>query len=642
MKVRKTYIVLIAIACSLVVIAGAITAAVFIVRGNRQRESEQRVEAYMAELSAYSPDTAEVRFGLDFGLYGYAEYRGFGSEPLDVYERLDGADAAMGIDFFFALEDESPVMKMSLRDEIMDLGSVYLHNGKVYVCPYMTGWDFAFNEGEKIVQIIDAQEMFGDIDWSQLESGNWQGLSPALADIEELLGMLGLEDSEELDKIFSVAENPETLFTDARKEETDGQARYIFDLDTGYFAEYFDGLEAELDAEYNASYGDRSVSIYILPQGNTLRLTLALKEDVTVGKSKQTLVTALDFSLNFDADTPYFVSDIFVTEDYAEGVLVSNRDCMNEKLPSVEGAPSGSGALLGYFRTDSNEDFSIDYGYVGEDMLAFFNGNKLYVYSTDGCRVRTLEYRYEVVDFFSNGEYLTVVLGNPFLESYYDYQYLFNNGFISNGNNYKCLTYDITDFSLVSEVYLPTDAENNDAEKDIIISCMCGNTSVLGGDGWFYFIDVTDGSYVYYDDFYTLTGYCYCDSAENKVWLSDCYLGGAVVDLDDYTYTFTSVLPHKEKYEEKQVEAEGYAYVNCFAGWQGYEVAIARSADYSATYLALYDAAEERIVGTVELDYFYNNSQIVTADGKFVWWDYSHTVMDIIDLAAMTGGSGSV
>lgn len=148
---------------------------------------------------------------------------------------------------------------------------------------------------------------------------------------------------------------------------------------------------------------------------------------------------------------------------------------------------------------------------------------------------------------------------------------------------------------------------------------------------------MTDGSFVCSDDFYTLRDYMYFDREENKLWLYDLYLGGVVVDLNDCTYTIASALPEQENYKFKQVETEGYVYVNCFASWRGYDVALAMSEDRETEYLALYDQETESIVGRTEVKYFSRNSNLMTEDGKLVWWSSNYGVAGIADLTTLLG-----
>ena len=68
---KKVMIALIAVFCSLAVLAGAITAAVFIVCGIKQREREARIDEYTAELSSCFPETDDLNLGIELEIYAY-------------------------------------------------------------------------------------------------------------------------------------------------------------------------------------------------------------------------------------------------------------------------------------------------------------------------------------------------------------------------------------------------------------------------------------------------------------------------------------------------------------------------------------------------------------------------------------------
>lgn len=619
---KKVLIALIAVFCSLAVLAGAITAAVFIVRGIKQREREARIDEYTAELSSCFPETDDLNLGIELEIYAYSNYNGWGATREDIYTQIEGEDAAIGMELLLATEEDMPVMRMAVWNDVQDLASVYLYNGKLYGCKFEDD-PFSFYDGEMIAQILDVDEMFSD------PEGDWQDL-PSDADLEQLFGLLGMSDSEELSMLIDLMEDPEKLFIDAQKEEVDGTVRYCFDLDADYFESYFDEAEKSLVEQYAVSFKNRSACVYIAPKKDSLRLTFALRQSVNIDKRPYIVTTAFDIGIDLAAKAPYVINDVLAADRFGGGPTVRDVDCGYAEWQKASDLSLDGLAVLGYYKLDHFSESAPSALLVGEELVAFYDEKTLLVNSLDGHRVRELEYRYEIVSVSSDGNYLTVVLGEPLCDP--KLGYLFEEGLIEGGNDLKFLTYDVTDFSLMSEVNLPLELQS-----ECEISCLCGDTYVFCGDGYSYFIDVTDGSFVFSDNFYTLRDYMYFDREENKLWLYDLYLGGVVVDLNDCTYTIASALPEQENYKFKQVETEGYVYVNCFASWRGYDVALAMSEDRETEYLALYDQETESIVGRTEVKYFSRNSNLMTEDGKLVWWSSNYGVAGIADLTTLLG-----
>ena len=614
MKTKKFWIILTVIVCSLAIIAGAITAAVFAVRACRQAEGRSRAEQYMSELSAYSPDTDISDIRLDLNAYTYTGESVFDTEFDNVYDKIERADSSMGITFSLSLNDNNPTMRLSVDDQIQRVGSVYLYNGKLYVCPYD---DDYFVENERIAAIYDAQDLFGGFDWSQMKFDDWQNIQTEV-DLDRLFELLGIEDAGQMDMLSSLAEDPEKLFIDARKEENT-QLRYVFNLDVSYFESYFEQIEGEIGEQYQARFSDKSVCMFVSLQETQLRMTMALSEKIAFGANSQSIVTAFDILLDIDADKTYIPNDVYAYERFSHGLVESDVDRSDESLTTIE-----SGTVQQSYQLDLWTDLRCSYGVIGDGMLVIYNEGRADIFSLDGYRVRTLEYLYNIVGIYDDGNYATVVLGEPIVD--YRYAYLFRDNILPGGYNYRCITYDLSDFSVVSEVILETDYK-----QEIKVARQCDDTFVFGGDGWCYFIDVLGGDYVCNTDFYTLRKAWHYDRASDRIWLYDYYVGAVVIDLKNYSYSYAEAMPETEKYIARQTTAEGYDYVNCFAPWQGYELAFARAdGNY---YLVIYDGQVDGVVASLQVDYTVNHNFFVTDEDKLVWW--GNNVLYVADLNAL-------
>lgn len=618
MKTKKFWIILTVIVCSLAIIAGAITATVFAVRAYRQAEGRSRAEQYMSELSEYSPQTEIINVGMHIDVYAFSGECVFDTDIDEVYEKIKYADASASISSGISFNADNPTMNVRLYTQGLLDGSLYLHNGKIYVCPYDDDFD---NRAEIITQVIDAQELFGDVDLSQLSFDNWQDI-PMELDSEQLFELLGLEDDGQTDMLLSLSEDPEKLFTDARKEEGT-LPRYVFDIDVSYFESYFGQLEAEVGEQYLAKFSDRSACMFVTLQQSQLRLTMALSEKVAFGANNQPIVTAFDISLDWDADAPYIPDDVYDFEELSEGLTIGVSDRSDEGLAEVE----SDDVIVGYQFDLWADEYDFSYRIISDELIAIICENRADIVSTKGRMVCTLEYRYNIVNIRCDGQYMTVVLGEP--GSQYDNYYMFKDGLVQCAYNYKCITYSLSDLSVASEVILEADCE-----EEIKVAALCGDHFVLGGNGWCCFIDILDGSYACNTDFYTLRSQWYYDGVSDRIWLYDYYIGAVIVDLKDYSYTLTQTMPEKDKYTPYMAEAEGYEYVNCFARWQGYELGFAYAEGKS--YLVIYDGTAGEVVSAVRIRS--NNSNMgyrsfFTDDDKLAWREGD--ILYVADLNAL-------
>lgn len=424
---KKVLIALIAVFCSLAVLACAITAAVFIVRGIKQREREARIDEYTAELSSCFPETDDLNLGIELEIYAYSNYNGWGAIHEDIYTQIEGEDAAIGMELLLAAEEKMPLMRMAVWNDVQDLASVYLYNGKLYGCKFEDD-PFSFYDGEMIAQILDVDEMFSD------PEGDWQDL-PSDADLEQLFGLLGMSDSEELSMLLDLMEDPEKLFIDAQKEEVDGAVRYCFDLDADYFESYFDEAEKSLAEQYAVSFKNRSACVYIAPKKDSLRLTLALRQSVNIDKRPYIVTTAFDIGIDLAAKMPYVIDDVLAADRFGDGPTVRDVDCGYAEWQKASDLSSDGLAVRGYYKLDHFSETAPSALLVGEELVAFYDEKTLLVNSLDGHRVRELEYRYEIVSVSSDGNYLTVVLGEPLCDP--KLGYLFEEGLIEGGNDLK-------------------------------------------------------------------------------------------------------------------------------------------------------------------------------------------------------------
>lgn len=615
MKIKKRWIVLIVIACTLAVIAVAITCTIFALRAKQRAEGRDRVEKYMSELSEYLPQTDMTNISIDIGMYAYSGESALDTDFYAVYERIAYADSPMSIGFDLSVEDDNPSMSISLNGQEQRVGSVYLYNGRLYVCPYD---DDYLVESERIAAIYDAQELLGDADWPHIGAEDWQNMQTEL-NLDGLLELLGLQSEEDMNVLSSLADDPEKLFTDARKAEKYYYPHYVFDMDVGCFESYFEQLELQISEQYDAKFKGRSACMYVSLQETDLRFTMEFSDIISVGINSSSIVTAFDILLDPDADKAYVSDDVYECDRFLRGSVASDTDRSDESLTTIE-----SGTVKNSYLLDLWTDHSCKYRIIGDGIMAIFYEGRADIVCLDGRRARTLEYEYNIVGIYGDGEYATVVLGEPISD--YRYDYLFSENIIPGGNKYKCITYNLSDFSVVSEVIVETDCG-----QQVKVACLCGDTFVLGGDGWCYFIDILGGDYVLNTDFYALRGVWHYDGASDRIWLYDYYLCAVIVDLKDYSYTFTDAMPEEEDYLPYRAEAEGYEYVDCIAPWQGYELAFARADGND--YLVIYDGQVGGVVASVRVDYTVQYSFFVTDDDKLVWW--GNGVLYVVDLNAL-------
>ncbi len=621
MKTKRKYVVALAVICPLVLLAGIITGLVFLVRYINDSTLQRRIEAgqsraekYFAELSDYAPQTTGPNLNFTFNIFSYAGDGVFDTSPSDVFDELSYADSSMYIDLELSLAEQSPRMYLGMGSTGSGEYSIYLFNDKLYFCSYVKG---IFDDELQIGQVTDGSALSAALKELQSSPEGWQDIRTDI-DIDELLAMLGAEDDETLGTILSLAEDPTKLFADARREKIGGRCDYIFDLDVGYFKDYFDATEQELSQRYQATYSQRSACAYISPRDTSVRVTLALSKRVRFGVADTSIVTAFDFVIGFDGSEPHLYSDVALVDEYARGALLGEIDRSGEALSAAAGEPPAGAA---YYSMEEDYVFSADYTAIGGGMFALVDGNRLDIFSVDGFRVRSLEYRYEIERVSCDGKYMTVLLGEPvdFVKSY-----LKEGDFVRGGDSYMCVTHDLADFSVVGEAVLPVEVG-----REIKVACRCGDGYALGVDGLLCLMDAS-GRCESITDFYTLHRAWYYDGAENKLWLSDYYLGTVVVDPSEATYTRTSAdIP--SKYASQTVEVEGYDHVRCFASWQGYELCEARA--NGRTYLALYDAQKGEVIVTVGLRYFDANDGFVTDDGRIVWWEGDF--VGVYDLSAL-------
>ena len=193
------------------------------------------------------------------------------------------------------------------------------NNGKLYGCKFESD-PFSFYGGEMVAQILDVDEIFSGL------GGGWQDL-PSDVDLEQLFGLLGMSDSEELSMLLDLMEDPEKLFIDAQKEEVDGTVRYCFDLDADYFESYFDEAEKSLVEQYAVSFKNRSACVYIAPKKDSLRLTLALRQSVNIDKRPYIVTTAFDIGIDLAAKAPYVINDVLAVDRFGGGPTVRDVDC---------------------------------------------------------------------------------------------------------------------------------------------------------------------------------------------------------------------------------------------------------------------------------------------------------------------------
>lgn len=617
---KKTRILLITLLCSFALLALIVTVTVPIVLNNVQKARDQRVETCLKELSEeFAPDVGGSALGASMKMYSYRDF-GKDENAFEIYEEISDADVLAELDVYFSSEQGEPFLYALLKRNSEDPSSLYLYNGNVYTCAYE--YDFGSYD-IKIDGITDAEEVFGDFDWSKFENIDWNG--PNLLnseDIDKLSGMLGISDFEGSDIIGKLSEDPESVFVDAAKELKDGQTMFVFDLDADCFGSYFEALEKQIVLNYVADFGARTAYVCVVPQEDELRVSLALADEIYLSGAKSSLKTVIDVVLDTKAAKPYILDDVIVADEYSiENAEVSNIDYGNTPMSKPDDEFPEDPSLCEYFVMDmSTAEFKNVPLNLGNGLFACHNGDKIYIYTVEGNKVRTLDFRYEITEVLSDGDYMTVLLGMPEVDI--GLTYLFKNA-----KGIKCITYDVNDFSCISSVELDGDITES-------TYCFYSGSLVLQNEKGCWFVDVSDGTCVQTADIRGLHDYRYYDVASDKLWLYDIYLGGIVVDLNDYTYMFTDDLPKEENYVPSEAKVEGYSYIKCFAEWKSYELAWATSADNTERYLAIYDKTTQSIVGEMQVKSF-SGYNIVTDNDEFVYM-YGN-VMGVVDLTSLLG-----
>lgn len=617
---NKTRILSITLLCSFALVALIVAVTVPLVIKNAQKARAQRVENCLKELSEeFTPDVGGVGLGVNMKMYSYSNLRK-NENAFNLYEEISDKDVLAESDVYFSLEQGEPFLYALLKRDFEDPLSLYLYNGNVYNCVYEN--DFGSYD-IKIDGIADAEQVFGDFDWSKFENIDWTAPNlPDSEDIDKLSGMLGISDFGESDIIGRLSEDPESIFVDARKELKDGQTIFVFDLEADCFGSYFDALEKQILLNYVADFGARTAYVCVVPQDSELRVSLVLADEICMNGTKSYLKTVIDIVLDTKAEKPYIIDDVIVADEYFnKNAEVSNIDCGNSPMPKPDDEFPGDPSLCEYFvmemPTAEFKDVPLN---LGNGLFACHNGDKIYIYNVKGTKVRTLDFRYEITAVLSDGDYMTVLLGMPEVDV--GMTYLFKDA-----KGIKCITYDINDFSCVSSVEFYGDIDES-------TYYFYSGSLILQDERGCRFVDVSDGTCVYNEYIRGLHNYRYYDAAAEELWLYDIYLGGIVVNLKDYTYTFTDELPKEEKYVPSEAKVEGYSHINCFMAWKDYELAWANSADNTERYLAIYDKTTQSIVSKMQVKSFSGYS-IVTDSDEFVYM-YGD-VMGVVDLTSLLG-----
>ena len=624
MKTKKWVTVLIVVAACLLFTCGFITGACFLAKYFVRRSLDKNVDTCFAALGeGFSVDEDCRSIGFDIELCSFSGRPENMEDIEEIYDDLSSGESALEFTLTTDFGGGSPLI-MSRADTANGDGSlVYLYNGNVYVCKTKYAYGGYYWQ---IVQTMDGESVFGDMDWSDIENIDWQ--SPEISlddeDIAEFLSLMGIEGGSDYEMFAELLNDPESMFLNAEKYPGDDGDVFVFRADASYFKDYFDEAESELKDRYaKAKIGNRRVYAYMKSRQNEMRETLVLSFDFKMPGINTTVNVALDISVKFGVPAPDVLDDVLIYEAYAEGGEVrGSTDLGYASLPVSDDLWISEGAVTYYSLGALYENDVI----ASHDGLVFLcEENVLYIYTVDGRMVRSIEFGYDICEVDFSGGLMTVLLNDPAVDV--RCRYLFANRL-----GYRCVTFDTSDFSVVGTAFVG----DEEATDELTLSALCGDTYVLSDGIGCYYIDVYDGTYEYETAFYGLRSCYKYDAKTDTLYLSDIYLGDVAVDLGTYEYELSDRdWEAGARPGEIGVEVEGYRYVHCFAEWNGYRLARAAREDDSQCLLALYDEETGTIAGSVPVSNLGSGNYLPVYGDSFAW--YFAEILAVVDLSLLLG-----